>query len=467
MLTDGSPVGAAEVPAEVPLGGRYTPRSVVGRGGMAAVYRARDETLGRDVAIKLFPPQGADAEEMRRQQAELRLAATLNHPALVTLFDAGTDLRTPDEPRMFLVMEFVDGQDLRKRLLQGRLPPADVVRIGADIASALDYIHSFGVLHRDIKPANILLGEAAPGGWPDAGPSAVGVPAEESGAAVEKSGAAVEESGAAVDESGALRTGLHAKLTDFGIARITEGTRLTATGSTVGTAAYLSPEQAKGMPLGPASDIYSLGLVLLECLTGRTEYPGGAVEAAVARLMRQPQMPDGLDEAWVVLLEAMTSAEPSERPTAQAVAALLADDGGYGPAREAPRILDNGQTQILPRLTEARTKPSGMTSLLARDAAVLRRGSHGPRALETPDPSGAGGPYLADPDEEADEPSRPRWRKWAWMSAAVLILVALSIAVSAMLSAPAPTTVPTPPAYPTISGQLGQHLQQLQRSVEP
>lgn len=461
MRTDGSSVDAAEAP----LGGRYTPCSVVGRGGMAAVYRGRDETLGREVAIKLFPPQAPDAEEMRRQQAELRLAATLNHPALVTLFDAGTDMRTPDEPRMFLVMEFIDGQDLRKRLLQGPLPPADVVRIGADIASALDYIHSFGVLHRDIKPANILLAEASAGAG---GVGAGGVGAD----------------GATADGTATWRTGLRAKLTDFGIARITEGTRLTATGSTVGTAAYLSPEQAKGMPLGPASDIYSLGLVLLECLTGTPEYPGGAVEAAVARLIRQPHMPAELDEAWVALLEAMTAAEPSERPTAQTVASLLADDGGSGPVREAPRPLDSGRTQLLPGLplTEPVPPLSGLAGLLGgnvsldpdepllrqngpapgRESSVPRRGAHGPHTVEAPNPDATAGP-----DGGKDRPGHRRWRKTAWMGGLVLVLVALSIAVSVMLSTPAPTTVPSPPAYPTISGQLGQHLQQLQRSVEP
>ena len=153
-------------------------------------------------------------------------------------------------------MELVDGQDLRTRIRHSPLPLAEIAVIGAGVSDALAYVHSLGIIHRDIKPANILLVPVRPG------------------------------------------EPLRPKLTDFGIARMMDGTRLTATGTMVGTAAYLSPEQSRGADLGPASDIYSLGLVLLECIKGEVEYPGSAVESAVARLHRAPAIPDAVPAEW-------------------------------------------------------------------------------------------------------------------------------------------------------------------------
>jgi len=115
---ESSPSDTAEV-----LGGRYRLGDVIGRGGMASVYTARDENLGRDVALKLFAPQAADADELKRQEAEIELLATLNHPSLVTLFDAGIDSRVPEEPRPFLTMELIEGQDLRSRIRHSPVPP--------------------------------------------------------------------------------------------------------------------------------------------------------------------------------------------------------------------------------------------------------------------------------------------------------------------------------------------------------
>ena len=165
----------------------------------------------------------------------------------MTLFDAGIDTRIPDEPRPFLTMELVGGQDLRSRIRHSPVPLDELAVIGAGSADALAYVHSLGIIHRDIKPGNILMVQTRPG------------------------------------------EPLRAKVTDFGIARIADSTRLTATGAMVGTAAYLSPEQAMGSPLSPATDVYSLGLVLLECIKQAMEYPGSAVESAVARLHRPPE----------------------------------------------------------------------------------------------------------------------------------------------------------------------------------
>lgn len=264
------------------LGGRYRAQDLLGTGGGATVYRAADESLGREVAVKMFVPATADDDDYRRQHTEMQLLATLNHPGLVTLHDAG--LHTDDTGAMasYLVMELVDGADLRKRLKAGALPPEAVAELGADLADALNYIHQNGVIHRDVKPANILV-------------------------------SGVEEQD----------TRLTAKLTDFGIARVMESTMATAHGATIGTANYLSPEQAEGLKVSTSSDIYSLGLVLLECLTGEKAFPGPVVEAAVARLLRDPEIPESLDPDWADLLAGMTARDPQSRPDAHGVALRL------------------------------------------------------------------------------------------------------------------------------------------------
>jgi hypothetical protein len=270
-----------EVPGSGPaadglLADRYRLLALLGRGGMADVYRARDERLGRDVAVKLFRPGSGLAEDATRWRSEVRLLARMNHPGLVAVFDA------EDEPKLarpFIVMEFVDGVSLADRLRSGRLSPDEVATIGAQLAATLGYVHARGVVHRDIKPANALL---------PAPPSAVPV-----------------------------------KLADFGIARLLDDTRVTATGMAVGTANYLSPEQATGHPVSPAGDVYSLGLVLLECLTGQVAYAGHGVAAAVARLHRPPPVPADLGTGWAQLLTAMTAIDPRDRLTAEQVAAEL------------------------------------------------------------------------------------------------------------------------------------------------
>lgn len=265
------------------LGGRYRLLDEIGRGSMGTVHRARDEFLGRDVAVKLIEPPVVDAEALRRDEDEVKVLARLNHHGLVTLFDAGSDLSDTQRPRIYLVMELIDGPDLRDRLGQGSLSSADVAQIGYDLAMALGYVHDHGVVHRDVKPANIMMF--------DYGHDAARV---------------------------------RAKLTDFGIAMLMEAP-LGGDGSFIGTAAYVSPEQAKGEPLGPASDIYSLGLVLLECLTGMRSFPGDPLPSALARLLRAPDIPADLDPQWLRLLAAMTATDPAARPTAREAATALAE----------------------------------------------------------------------------------------------------------------------------------------------
>jgi serine/threonine protein kinase len=377
----------AESPSSIKdevVGGRYRLGEVVGRGGMSTVYCAHDENLGRDVALKLFAPQASDADELKRQEAEIQLLATLNHPSLVTLFDAGIDTRITDEPRPFLTMELVEGQDLRSRIRHSPVPLDELAVIGAGIADALAYVHGLGVIHRDIKPGNILIVQIRPG------------------------------------------EPLRPKLTDFGIARIVDSTRLTATGTMVGTAAYLSPEQALGSPLSPATDIYSFGLVLLECIKQTVEFPGNAVESAVARLHRAPAIPDDLPAEWADLIRSMTAIEPLERPAAADVETVLRQ-ALVSPA-STPGELATETTRVLPAMPFR--PPSIAITAESELPRVHRRGR----------------------------------RFWLAVVLGLLAIVAAATALTVGLaSQQTPDVVP----YPTVTGNLGDHLQELQKSVEP
>ena len=303
------------------LGGRYRLMDEIGRGSVGTVFRARDEFLGRDVAVKLIEPKLLDAADLRRDEDEVKLLARLNHHCLVTLFDAGSDLSDPQHPRIYLVMELVDGPDLRDRLARGPLPAVDVAQLGRDMAKALAYVHDHGVIHRDVKPANVM-----------------------------------------VFDYGKTATRLRAKLTDFGIAVLVESPLTDGNGAFVGTAAYVSPEQAKGEPLGPPSDVYSLGLVLLECLTGVRAFPGDPLPSALARLLQRPEIPVGLDSQWTWLLRAMTATDPDARPSARDAALAL----GELAIAEFGRLED--------------TRPASLTDEVARMEAVRRY-----QILDTPE----------------------------------------------------------------------------------
>lgn len=394
------------------VAGRYRLGSLIGRGATASVYQAQDERLGRDVALKLFAPLLGGPEGLARHENEMRLLATFNHPSLVTLFDAGTDHRDPEHPRTFLTMELIDGPDLHARLRGRPLAVGDVAHIGADIASALEYVHGRGIIHRDIKPANVLLAEA-----PEGSP-------------------------------------MRPKLTDFGIARIIEGTRLTATGTMVGTAAYLSPEQATGSALGPASDIYSLGLVLLECLTGTLEYPGTSVESAVARLHRPPRVPATLGERWVDLLVAMTATRPSERPSAREVEQALRRAISSGVPAAMPWVAD-GATQTLPRLPDRPPRIAQPTIQASVTTAASWSESSGNGTVVVPTMRNWR-PW------RGKSPSRPRRSVWA-IGAGLLVTALVVIGVSVFQ----PTAPAAPVPSPTVPGILGQHIEQLQKSVTP
>jgi serine/threonine protein kinase len=334
------------------VGGRYRLDAIVGRGGMGAVYRAHDLDLGRDVAVKLFGSDGHDVHDLGRQVSEVRLLASLNHPGLVTLYDARVEGDGHDDDA-YLVMEYVDGPTLQTVLADGPLSHAEAAALLGDVADGLAAVHRAGVVHRDVKPANILLASPHHDGDPR-----------------------------------------RAKLADFGIAYLIDSTRVTATGTLMGTAAFVSPEQAEGRPPAPASDVYSLGLVLVEALTGRRVFTGSVVESVMARLTRDPEIPASIGAGWADLLTRMTSRAPEDRPAAAEVARAartLAVEGAGStdavtrvmaapdvptaalPGGDTPtRVLPGGDTptRVLPR-DDARTQVLGAGAASRADATDL------------------------------------------------------------------------------------------------
>jgi len=258
---------------------------------MGDVYRAEDQLLGRDVAVKVMRHVASNCNEAERFMAEARTLAGLDHPNLVTVLDVGASELGP-----YLVLELVEGSSLSG--YRGKaMDPMRVAAIGRDLADALSYIHRRGIVHRDIKPSNILL-----------------------------------------DREGLVR------LADFGIARsLSDGLRHTATGATIGTAGYLAPEQVRGDEISPLVDIYALGLVLIEALTGERMYQGSPMVAALARLDNPPQIPATLSDGWKAVLLAMTAFEPENRATAfeisQRLSALASQETALVTTASQPSLM--------------------------------------------------------------------------------------------------------------------------------
>src|SRR5215218_9286217 len=224
------------------LDGRYQLGSLLAVGGMARVYLASDRVLERPVAVKvLSPPHAQDPVFVERFRREARSAARLSHPNIVAVFDSGTDAGLH-----YLVMEYVPGQSLAELLArQGRLTPRQAAELGVEVCAALAAAHAQGLVHRDVKPANVLVGDDG-----------------------------------------------RVKVTDFGIVKAA-ATTLTGTGTVLGTAAYLSPEQAQGGPVDARSDLYSLGCVLYELLCGSPPFGSGADSPPVAVATRHLYQPAG------------------------------------------------------------------------------------------------------------------------------------------------------------------------------
>ncbi|MGW3266020.1 serine/threonine-protein kinase [Streptomyces sp. NPDC001056] len=273
------------------IAGRYRLRDTIGRGAMGEVWRADDEMLGRPVAVKLLLPHDSDPTASSRFRLEAQTAGRLSHPNVVGVLDFGEY-----EDRLFLVMELVDGGSLAGLLTAcGPLPVERVAHVAAQAAVGLATAHRQGIVHRDIKPANLLL-----------------------------------------DTQGTLKIG------DFGIARFLDdpGAALTATGQIVGTSLYLAPERALGHTAGPASDVYSLGCVLYQLLTGRPPFQADSALAVLHQhLDATPLSPRSLradlPPAFESYLLGLLAKEPEGRPTAEEVA----DWFGRGAWRGAPEPL--------------------------------------------------------------------------------------------------------------------------------
>ncbi|MFG3157800.1 protein kinase [Streptomyces sp. NPDC048219] len=284
------------------LSGRYRIDGLLGSGGAADVHRGFDLRLRRPVAVKVFRPEaGADLGDGAHSEAVI--LARLNHPGLVTAYDAGRH-----DGRVFLVMQLIEGSTLKHRIATAPLSPAATAELGAGLAQALAHAHDEGIVHRDVKPSNILLDASH-----------------------------------------------RPYLTDFGISRLLDATTRTATGALTGTPAYLSPEQVLGRPVGRPADVYALGLVLLECLTGRLEYDGGPLEAAIARLHRPPVLPDHVPDQLADVLKRMTDLDELNRPTAHDCARILAGSvEGTTPETGPPALVtslvaDQGASQTADR----------------------------------------------------------------------------------------------------------------------
>ncbi len=411
---------------------RYRLDGLIGRGGMASVYRGEDLALGRPVAVKVFAEAAEGIDDAERRRSETALLASLAHRALVRLYDAAHD---PESGREFLVMELIDGRDLREALQVGPIGSADAAGMLADLAEALHVIHERGIVHRDVKPANVLL---EPAHLPS-------------------------------------RT-WNAKLADFGIARLIDDARITRTGLLVGTPGYLSPEQVTGTAPGPAADVYSLGLLVLEARTGEAAFPGPAVEAASARLARDPDVPESLGTDWVALLRAMTTREPADRPSALDVAvaaATLDTSPGAAGGVTAPTV---AFTDLAAPATQAvgAAAPSASDATAPGSPEDADDSTADTRILPAPDRSFFGVPAASAASAAEAASSRraaragERSRRWVRPAIAVTLLAAIATVValaigSALASQPAVDSTPAP--LPEVPGELGVHLEELEEAV--
>ena len=337
------------------LGGRYTLGSVIAAGGMGVVWEATDVVLQRPVAVKIVrPPAPEDDAFIERFRDEARGSASLHHPNIAAVFDYGEEDGTA-----YLVLELVPGRTVSELVRDNpRGMPADDVRsILGQAALALSVAHEAGVVHRDVKPANIIV---TPEG--------------------------------------------QAKLTDFGIARLGDGSGHTMTGEVLGTPEYISPEQALGEPATAASDIYSLGIVTYEMLTGRRPFDQGSpVATALAQVNDPPPaLPEAVPADLRAVVEASLAKTPADRPVdARAIAEAVGVSVGVLPAADPTRSLP----VTLP--TRAATR---------RASATARRRS-------------------------GDPVSRPRW---AWLAVPAVALVTwAAFALGSVVDGSSPTATPS------------------------
>jgi serine/threonine protein kinase len=310
------------------ISNRYELGDRLGSGGMSTVYMATDRVLERTVAVKILAEHLSDDDKfVARFRREALAVAKLIHPNIVQVYDTGVD-----EHRHYIVMEYVEGRSIAQLLqTKGTLGGEHAVEIGVQACAGLEYAHRQGIIHRDVKPGNLMV---------------IGGPA----------GRRRAESSAHEPPTGEMTV----KLTDFGIARAAAQTRLTQVGSVVGTAAYLAPEQARGEEAAPAADVYALGVVLYQVLTGRLPWEGSTLaELAIRRENERPLPPSSYDP------------EVPETLSVAVLRTLESDvDARYGSARELARALRAGLAgRQPPSPEEAPTRALGATTCDARRTA--------------------------------------------------------------------------------------------------
>ncbi len=366
----------------VEIGGRYRLQSRLGFGGMSTVHLALDERLERQVAVKLLAEHLADDPAfVSRFQREAQAAARLVHPNIVQVFDSGRDQRTD---QYYIVMEYIEGASCAEILRDdGWVEVPDALSIIGQACEGLHYAHRHGVVHRDVKPGNLLR----------------------------------------------AREG-EVKLADFGIAKATEQSSITQVGSVLGTAAYLAPEQARGEEAGPSADLYALGVVTYQLISGRLPYE--ATSLTELALRQQQEEPPRLDT--------LVAAVNSELADAVAIALALDPRERYSDASEMGQALSAGARGIAParrRAASRRAPATAATSVLSSS----RRGTASKGAVVTRRPRQ--GPPRSQPPVAAAAPAASRRRGNSRLLIAVLALLALGLAIAAvvLITTPAPTKV--------------------------
>ena len=367
------------------LGGRYRLDKLIGGGGMGEVWQAHDSVLDRTVAIKIIRPHLADDENVRaRLRVEAQLTGKLHHPGIVDVFDYGED-EEDGKPVPYLVMPLIDGAPLSALLAErGPLSTGETMAIVAEIATALHVAHEAGIVHRDLKPGNILV-------TPDA----------------------------------------RVMLVDFGIAHAAGGEPLTQTGALIGTADYLSPEQAAGRTATPASDLYALGIVAYICLSGNVPFHRDSdIATALAHMQADvPGLPETVPDAAAGLVNALLAKDPQDRPTSGTVvaqhAAVLATSVPSPPGH-AP-VLSGEPTMPVAAPAPGSTLPGIVERPVSvgehHDAATLAGATADVWDPPTPVDAPAGGSAVADDEERR----RRSPRRMVLLSSALLVLLAAAL----------------------------------------
>jgi serine/threonine protein kinase len=371
------------------LGGRYQVGELLGYGGMAEVHKGRDLRLGRDVAIKMLRTDLArDATFQERFRREAQNSAALNHPAIVAVYDTGEEVSSTGEKLPFIVMEFVNGRTLKEVLAaEQRIQPRRALEMIADICAALEFSHRHGIIHRDIKPGNVMITQNA-----------------------------------------------QVKVMDFGIARAlaSGATTMTQTSAVIGTAQYLSPEQARGESVDARSDVYAAGCVLFELLVGHPPFVGDSpVSVAYQHVREDPKAPSDINrevppDVDAIVLKALAKNPLNRYQSAQEMRA------------DALRAVSGRPVMATPVMSEAET--------MAMAGPPMRQQTAMTRAI----PAGVG-------------PRRPERRTSSWVMAVlaalgVLAVVALGIGLwMSQNNKPDPVTNATMPKVTNLSEQAARN----------